>query len=479
MLLHLRTYLPNAHHMKDGRSRIPSVSSLIDSPEFRPLMRKFGHSAVVGAVRDRLGDVRDDAILADERISDAMALTAADIASHCELVLGTRFATRPQGVINATGVIVHTNLGRAPLSSAAIRAAESAGGYVDLEYDIESGKRGSRHDLLEDAIRQTTGSESGIAVNNNAAATMLVLAALAGDGREVIVSRSEAVEIGGGFRIPDVLAQSTAKLVEVGTTNRTYAGDYADAITERTAAILKVHRSNFAISGFTHDASVAELAEVGRDNKVPVIHDIGSGALLDTSDYGLEREPMVQESLRDGAGIVMFSGDKLLGGPQAGIIAGNTALIDSVKSHPLARAMRIDKLTVAALHATLMAYVRDAAVQEIPVWQMIAADTVQLRNRAELWREGCGNGSVVEGESTIGGGSAPGQTLPTWLLKVQTALSPDEAASKLRQASQPIIGRIVNDALYLDPRTVLRDSDADAGQPDTTDVAIIDALKQL
>ena len=479
MLLHLRNNLADAHHMKDGRSRIPSVSSLIDSPEFQPLMRRFGHSAVVGAVRDRLGEVRDDAIRADDCSTGAMALMADDMAAQCELVLSARFATRPQVVINATGVIVHTNLGRAPLSAAAIQAAESAGGYVDLEYDIESGKRGSRHDLLEDAIRQTTGAESGIAVNNNAAATMLVLAALAGDGREVIVSRSEAVEIGGGFRIPDVLAQSSAKLVEVGTTNRTYARDYADAITERTAAILKVHRSNFAISGFTHDASVAELAAVGDRNRVPVIHDIGSGALLDTSRYGLEREPMVQDSLRDGADIVMFSGDKLLGGPQAGIIAGNKVLINAVKSHPLARAMRIDKLTVAALHATLMAYVRDAAVHEIPVWQMIAADTAQLRNRAELWRDECGNGNVVEGESTIGGGSAPGQTRPTWLLEVQTDLSPDEAASKLRQASRPIIGRIANDALYLDPRTVLRDSDADSGQLAATDLAIIDALKPL
>lgn len=460
----------------DFRPSIPSVSSLIDSPQFRPLVQRFGHPAVVDAIRDRLNEVRTKA---SHRNPGASHLTTGEIAAHCELVLAARFATRPRSVINATGVIVHTNLGRAPLSEAAIRAAEAVGGYVDLEYDIESGKRGSRHDLLEDAIRQTTGAESGIAVNNNAAATMLVLAALAGDGREVIVSRSEAVEIGGGFRIPDVLVQSSAKLVEVGTTNRTYSHDYADAITESTAAILKVHRSNFAISGFTHDASVAELAEVGQDSGIPVIHDIGSGALLDTSIYGLDREPMVQDSLSDGAGIVMFSGDKLLGGPQAGIIAGDKARIDIVKSHPLARAMRIDKLTVAALHATLMSYVRGAAVHEIPVWQMIAADSAQLRARSEMWRDGCNAGEIVEGCSTIGGGSAPGQTLPTWLLKVQTDLSPDESAAKLRQASRPIIGRIANDALYLDPRTVPRDPAAGSDQPDASDLAIIDALNRL
>lgn len=460
----------------DFRSVIPSVSSLIDSSEFQPLMHRFGHPAVVDAIRDRLKDVRHRT---PRHWLDPSHLTARRIAEHCESVLGARFQARPRDVINATGVIVHTNLGRAPLSEIAIKATEAASGYVDLEYDVASGKRGSRHELLEDAIRDTTGAESGIAVNNNAAATMLVLAALAGDGQDVIVSRSEAVEIGGGFRIPDVLAQSSAKIVEVGTTNRTYPRDYAGAISERTAAILKVHRSNFAISGFTHDATIAELAEVGRENRVPVVHDIGSGALLDTSHYELEREPIVQDSLTDGAGIVMFSGDKLLGGPQSGIIAGDRKLIEKVKSHPMARAMRIDKLTVAALHATLMSYVKGAAEHEIPIWQMIAADTEQLRNRAELWREGCGNGKVVEGLSTIGGGSAPGQTLATWLMQVETDLEPDEAAAKLRQGDRPIIGRIANDTLLLDPRTVLRDPYACTGQPDATDLAMIEALKRL
>lgn len=460
----------------DFRSVIPSVSRLIESSEFQALKHRFGHPAVVDAIRDRLKEVRD---WTPSRQLDPSHLTARQIAKHCESVLGARFQTRPREVINATGVIVHTNLGRAPLSEAAIRATEAASGYVDLEYDIASGKRGSRHDLLEDAIRDTTGAESGIAVNNNAAATMLVLAALAGNGQEVIVSRSEAVEIGGGFRIPDVLAQSSAKIMEVGTTNRTYTRDYADAIRDRTAAILKVHRSNFAISGFTHDATVAELAEVGRQHQVPVVHDIGSGALLDTSHYGLEREPIVQDSLTDGAGIVMFSGDKLLGGPQVGVIAGDRKLIEKVKSHPMARAMRIDKLTVAALHATLMSYVKGTAEHEIPIWQMIAANTEQLRNRAKLWRDRCGNGQVVEGLSTIGGGSAPGQTLATWLMQVESYLAPDDAAAKLREGDRPIIGRIANDTLLLDPRTVLRDPDAGANQPDSTDLAIIDALKRL
>ena len=376
---------------------------------------------------------------------------------------------------------MHTNLGRAPLSQDALRAVVQVSEYVDLEFDLTRGGRGSRHDHLNEALRLATGAEAGIAVNNNAAATMLVLAALASGGREVIVSRSEAVEIGGGFRIPDVLAQSGAKLVEVGTTNRTYAKDYADAINANTAAILKVHRSNFVISGFTHDANIRELAQIGHQTSVPVIHDVGSGALLDTSAYGLQREPMVQDSIRDGASIVMFSGDKLLGGPQAGIIAGSLKLIDIVKSHPLARAMRIDKLTVAALHATLMSYVRGAAEEEIPVWRMIAAKPDVIRARAELWRDRVGRGEVVPGLSTIGGGSAPEQMLPTWLMKVESELGPDRAAAKLRKCSDPfpIIGRIADDALYLDPRTILSEPVFSDSATEMMDVFIIEALKKL
>ena len=308
-------------------------------------------------------------------------------------------------------------------------------------------------------IHRVTGAETGIAVNNNAAATLLVLAALAGCGREVIVSRSEAVEIGGGFRIPDVLEQSSAALVEVGTTNRTYASDYSDAITERTAIILKVHRSNFTLSGFTHDATVEELADIGRTRGVPVVHDIGSGALIDTSRYGMKHEPMVQDSLRAGANVVMFSGDKLLGGPQAGIIAGDSNVIGKVKSHPLARALRVDKTTLAGLHVTLASYARHSAEREIPVWRMIAADVASLKSRAQRWQKMSGAGQVAEGRSVIGGGSAPEQTLPTWLFQVESRMSPQEAAGFLRQRDIPIIGRVSRDALYLDPRTVLGETE--------------------
>lgn len=440
----------------DARSRIPSVHQLIHAPEFQQLLEDYGHDAVVDTVRGQLHAIRD----ARGTNAPGQAGTDAEtLASACSDALLTQFTRRPRAIINATGVIIHTNLGRAPLSNAATAAARDTGGYVGLEYDIGTGDRGSRHDHLRRLIQRVTGADTGIAVNNNAAATLLVLAAFAGDGREVIVSRSEAVEIGGGFRIPDVLKQSSATLVEVGTTNRTYANDYSNAVTERTAAILKVHRSNFTLSGFTHDATIKELADIGGRSGVPVVHDLGSGALLDTSRFGMQREPMVQESVRDGANLVMFSGDKLLGGPQAGIIAGDLDVVRRVESHPLARALRVDKMTLAALHATLSAYARNVAVDEIPVWRMIAASADTLKERARRWREQCGTGQVVEGRSVIGGGSAPEQSLPTWLLQVESSLSPQNTAAVLRQQQTPIIGRVSRDALFLDPRTVLSDEE--------------------
>lgn len=446
----------NGNIATDARTQIPPVHRLIDAPEFQPLIAEYGRGAVVDTIRNHLGAIRA------VRKSDDSRPAATDVgtlASECADLLSSHFTRRPRGVINATGVIVHTNIGRAPLSEAAIAAAHGTGGYVDLEYDICTGERGSRHDHLQQLIQTVTGAESGIAVNNNAAATLLVLATLAGGGREVIVSRSEAVEIGGGFRIPDVLRQSSAALVEVGTTNRTYASDYADAITEKTAAILKVHRSNFTLSGFTHDATIEELADIGNQSGVPVIHDLGSGALLDTALYGLEHEPMVQESVRAGANVVMFSGDKLLGGPQAGLIAGDADLVRRVQSHPLARALRIDKVTLAALHATLAAYARSSAVDEIPVWRMIGAKPADLKSRAQSWQAICGTGQVAEGRSVIGGGSAPEQSLPTWLLQVESQLSPRDAAAALRRRRTPIVGRVSHDALYLDPRTVLSEAE--------------------
>ena len=376
-----------------------------------------------------------------------------------------RWAPSPTRVINATGVIIHTNLGRAPLSENAARAAQIAAlGYSDLEYDIEVAGRGSRHQHISSILSTVTGAEAGIAVNNNAAAALLALSTVAGHGGDVLVSRSEAVEIGGGFRVPDVMAQSGANLVDVGTTNRTYARDYEAAIGPNTTAILKVHRSNFAISGFVHEDPLSEIVDVGNRHDVPVLHDLGSGCLIDTAMYGIEHEPTVQESVNAGAHLTLFSGDKLLGGPQAGIIVGNSDLVGRVSRHPLARAVRIDKLTLAALNSTLRSYLRGAATEELPILSMMSASIEELERVATLWSQEI-ESQVVDGLTAIGGGSAPGQTLPTKRLMINLGLSAETIGEHLRNFDPPIIGRIENEGYFLDPRTVLpeeRDTVAEA-----------------
>jgi L-seryl-tRNA(Ser) seleniumtransferase len=361
-------------------------------------------------------------------------------------------------VINATGVIIHTNLGRSPLSAAARRAvAKAAENFNTLEYDLDTGKRGSRSVHTSDLLTQLIGSEAATVVNNNAAAVLLTLTALT-RGQEVIISRGQLVEIGGSFRIPDVMAQSGADLVEVGATNRTHLHDYERAITERTAAIMVAHHSNFRIVGFTSEPELAELGALARERGIYLLHDLGSGTLLDTADFGLGHEPTVQESLTAGTDVACFSGDKLLGGPQAGIIVGKDTLIERIKRHPLARAVRPDKLCLAALSATLLHYLKDQAVQEIPIWQMIARQPDDLKRIVRRWsrqldRAGLAS-SVVAGESTVGGGSLPGATLPTWLVAIQHP-QPDKFAARLRADEIPIIGRIEDQRLLLDPRTVL------------------------
>jgi L-seryl-tRNA(Ser) seleniumtransferase len=356
--------------------------------------------------------------------------------------------------------VLHTNLGRAPLSRPAVQAASHAAeGYSDLELDLATGKRGSRQAHIGELLAQVSGAETGMAVNNNASGVLLALSGLAA-GREVIVSRGEAVEIGGGFRVPDVMRQSGAVLVEVGTTNRTYARDYEAAITERTAAILKVHPSNFSLTGFTHSPELAELTETGRRHGVPVLHDLGSGCLLDTSQYGMLHEPTAQDSVRAGANLIMFSGDKLLGGPQAGVIIGDASLVKKAASHPLARAVRIDKMTLAALAATLMSYLKGAAESEVPVWQMISAPLDSLERRCQEWRRAAGLGEVRRSESAIGGGSLPGQTMPTFVLAFPKPTGgPDEFCSRLRRAATPVVARIQDEDVLLDPRTVLEGED--------------------
>ncbi len=354
-------------------------------------------------------------------------------------------------VINATGVILQTNLGRAPLSERAVAAmAEVAAGYSNLEYDVAPGERGSRHEHVRELIRRTTGAEDGLVVNNNAAALLMVLQVLA-RGREVIVSRGQAVEIGGGFRIPDVLVQSGARLVEVGTTNRTYARDYAAAAGPETAAILRVHSSNFQVVGFTTEPTAAELVSVARERGVLLFDDLGSGCLVDTAQFGMTHEPTVQESLVAGADLVMFSGDKLLGGPQCGIIAGRGPLVAELRRHPLARALRVDRMTIAALNATLASYAAGTALDELPVWKMAGAPEAAVRRRARRWARACG-GEVVRSVSMMGGGSLPGQGVTTWCCrKVGEA---DQVAKRLRQNVPPVIARIERGAVLLDPRTV-------------------------
>ncbi len=437
---------------QDQLRALPSVDALMQDHTLRDFEHRYGHAVVLEACRDAL-DAARKTILAGAQ-APMPALLIDEVAARIER------AVRPSlvPVINATGVIIHTNLGRAPLSEetlAAMRAA--AQGYSNLEYDLDAGERGSRHAHAESIIMRLTGAEAALVVNNNAAAVMLVLAAFAKD-RDVIISRGQLIEIGGGFRVPDVLRQSGARLVEVGTTNRTYIQDYARAITDQTAILLRVHHSNFRMIGFTEEASLAELVALASERGIIVADDLGSGALLDTSAYGLAHEPMPQESLAAGAALVSFSGDKLLGGPQAGIILGTKDAVDKLKHHPMTRALRVDKVTLAGLQATLLHYLKNEAVKKIPVWMMIAAKREDLDARAKKWAERLQaarlDASVIDAESTVGGGSLPGETLPTRALALQVA-SPDEFAARLRQNNPPIIARIDEERIVFDPRTVL------------------------
>tara|TARA_B100000676_G_scaffold267986_1_gene282810 strand:- start:3 stop:1247 length:1245 start_codon:yes stop_codon:yes gene_type:complete len=373
------------------------------------------------------------------------------------------WAIWPKPVVNATGVVLHTNLGRAPLGKdLSSAAASSSFFYSDLELNMDTGKRGSRNSHISKLLSKTTGSQAGLAVNNNAAAVLLCLAAvsnLKSDVKEVIVSRGEAVEIGGGFRIPDVMQQSGAKLIEVGTTNRTYPSDYETAITPNTAAILKVHPSNFVVDGFTHVTTVAELVEVGKKHQIPVINDLGSGCLVDTRKYGLKQEAQPQTSVSNGVALTLFSGDKLLGGPQSGLIVGEKKWIEIVSKHPLARAVRIDKMTLASTAATLGAYLKGSYETDIPIWNMISMNESKIMARAERWQQQTGVGVIASSRSTIGGGSLPGQTLPTTVLSIRPEINPDQFMYFLRDAKLTVIGRIENEKILLDPRTVIPQQD--------------------
>jgi len=458
---------------------IPSIELLRHRPAVRSLEARFGADATVDALRAAAAEARaaiasgDASLTSEAAVTDRVEVAAA-------LRLGDIFRPSLEPVINATGVILHTNLGRAPLAPSAVeRVAEIARGYSTLEYDLARGGRGRRDMHAEALLCRLTGAEAAVVVNNNAAATLLTLAALA-SGREVIVSRGELVEIGGGFRVPDVMAQSGAILREVGTTNKTRGSDVAAAISERTALIFRVHPSNFRIEGFTERPSLSDLVTLGRKHNVPVAEDLGSGHLRLGTDGGqtgvrprsgppsdpLSAEPAIQASVTAGIDVCCFSGDKLLGGPQAGIIVGRTTLIERIRRHPLMRALRVDKMTYAALEATLTEYAAGRAAATIPVQRMLTMTADEVRARAETLAAAIAaipgwGAEIVAGTSAVGGGSAPGVGLPTWLVAAaKSGLSPDALDTRLRGQTPPIIARIDDGRLLLDLRTVLPEQDA-------------------
>ncbi|NOZ30290.1 MAG: L-seryl-tRNA(Sec) selenium transferase, partial [Chloroflexi bacterium] len=419
--------------------KLPSVDRLLRAPELAQVIADWGHELVTDAIR-RAVDRAREAVLSGHPCPEQGVLIR-DAMAEIERV--TRPSLNP--VINATGVIIHTNLGRAPLSAAARGAMVAvARGYSNLEYDLEAGRRGSRYDHAVALLRQLTGAEDALVVNNNAGAVLLALAGVAA-GREVIVSRGQLVEIGGGFRVPDVMRQSGARLVEVGTTNRTHLRDYEAAIGPETAALLRVHQSNFRIIGFTTEVSLAEMVALAREHGLAVIDDLGSGTLLDTTAYGLAPEPRVQESVAAGADLVTFSGDKLLGGPQAGIIVGRERWVRALRRHPLARALRVDKTTLAGLQATLLHYLRGEAEREIPVWRMIAARPEDLERRARTWAEALQaqgvEAAIAATQSAVGGGSLPGETLPSTAV-VLTPRSAEALGRALREGDPPVVARV-------------------------------------
>lgn len=411
---------------------LPSIDELLGRKELEVLVTQHGRPLVKAAAQAALAHAREDV---------KAGFPAGDPVERTVRELEARVRPGLRRVLNATGVVVHTNLGRAPLAEAALaRVHEVGAGYSNLEYDLEAGGRGSRQDHLAAALRELTGAEAAIVVNNNAAAVLLAVAALA-EGREVIVSRGELIEIGDGFRIPDVLTRSGATLVEVGTTNRTRLADFEHALTDRTAALLRVHQSNFRMVGFTEQPRAADLAKLAERHGLALVEDLGSGALVETGD-----EPTVAAALQDGAHVVTFSGDKLLGGPQAGIAAGRADLIERMRRHPLQRALRADKLTLAALDGTLALY--RAESRDLPVPRMLAEPAEAVRARAERLADLTG-GAVVETTARPGGGSLPLTEIPSWACAL-----PLELAEPLRRGSPAVVGVVRDDRLLLDCRTL-------------------------
>ena len=439
---------------------IPSVNELLDHPQLKGLVDRVSRNVVVTGVRSFLNKLRDDV---QQAAADMKVPSPSDLADRIAKWILTEEVPPLRPVINATGILLHTGLGRAPLADDAIEAVRDvASGYASVEVDLHSGERSQRVQAVEKLLRQLTGAEAAAIVNNNAGATLLTLTALA-DGREVIVSRGQLIEIGGSFRLPEVMTASGAQLREVGTTNKTRIADYDAAIGEQTAALMRVHTSNFVVVGFTEEASLDELIALGRKRGLPVIDDIGSGALIDYSQFGLKGEPVASASVKAGADLVLFSGDKLLGGPQCGIIVGRKEHVQKISKHPLMRALRVDKMTLAALAATLRLYQdENTAKQSIPLLALLDTPLDNLKNRAERLApqiaatKAVASAEVVEGHAFLGGGSVPTQEIPTWCIAVTPAdRSVDELATLLRRGTPSLFGRVQQNRLFLDLRSVL------------------------
>ena len=434
-------------------NKIPSIEYLLNNPDIKILIKNYGRDFVIGILRETLQEIRSLALQKHAFPDEGY------ISNQAQLKIEEWIKPTLVPVINATGIILHTNLGRAPLSKETIDTMHSvADSYSNLEFDLEKGKRGKRSFHAENLLTKITGAESALVVNNNAAAVLLVLSTLA-NRKRVIISRTQLVEIGGGFRVPDVMKQSGAKLVSIGTTNRVHLNDYKEAISESAALILCAHHSNFRIIGFTTEPEIKQIAELAQTANIPLVYDLGSGALLDTKKYGLAQEPTVQQALKDSADIVCFSGDKLLGGPQAGIIVGKKVFLEKIKKHPLARAVRADKICLSGTTATLLHYLKGEAEQKIPVWMMISANESEIKRRAKKIRDSLQMGSLTTGLSMIGGGSLPGETLPTILFSLQIP-KPNSFLSALRKLPIPIIARIESKMVVFDPRTILPSQEA-------------------
>lgn len=453
---------------------IPSVNELLDSPPLRQLVDRANRNTVVAGVRRFLDDLRAEIQTA---AADIKVPTPSELAERIAHWIATESQPNLRPAINATGILLHTGLGRAPLAESAIQAMNDvARGYASLEIDVATGERSQRVQDAAEALADLTGAEAATVVNNNAAATMLTLAALAA-GREVIVSRGQLVEIGGSYRLPDVMQVSGAALREVGTTNKTRIDDYRAAIGPNTAALMRVHSSNFAIVGFTEQASLAELVALSAKHQLPLIDDLGSGALEDLSAYGISGEPVVADSVRAGADVVLFSGDKLLGGPQCGIILGRKPLIRQIMQHPLSRALRVDKLTLAALLETLrLHHDRQAAERSLPLLSLLSTSVANLQQRAQRLGpqlSACPaikSAEPVESQAYLGGGSVPSQGIASWALALEPARgSVAELAAALRTGTPAVFGRISKDRLLLDLRAVFpRD-----------DMRLVDAVQQI